>query len=133
MLCVQRMLRIFEKLILKLPALFIGLDRLDCLGNLTRPLLLIKLAQLFTRCSTLARIVIGEPRVPPDARVNRIRQLLTVLVRTRLLPARSWRTRSGRAISILEVSTSLPCMSIGVFNAGRPGTFSLGNPKTYTT
>src|ERR1019366_3630182 len=80
LLRVQGVLRLFEKFILQLQRLLIGLDRLDGLYNLARPFPLIELAQRFVGRRSHARVMVGKLGVPPNAGVNGRRQFQMVLV-----------------------------------------------------
>src|ERR1700735_71946 len=64
---IQRVLRILIELPLQLEASVVCLDCLECFGYLTRPLFLIKVAEFLGSRSAIARVMIGEARIPPDA------------------------------------------------------------------
>ena len=70
LLRIEGVFGVLEELVLQLEAFVVGLDGLDCLGDLARPLLLIELAEFLVGGRRVACIVIGEPRVPPDAGVD---------------------------------------------------------------
>src|ERR1700678_281039 len=76
----QRMRALFVELVLQLEAHIVGLHRADCLGDRIDPPIHLKFAQLLRGYGTVAGVMVGEARVPPDAGVNIFRQILTMLV-----------------------------------------------------
>src|SRR5256886_14247378 len=71
--CLQRVLAPLVELVLQAQALLVGFDGADRLDDPVDPRLRLELAELAGCRGAFARVVIREPRIPPDPGIEAVR------------------------------------------------------------